>query len=210
MINVVDKIKEEAKTYFEGSCPSHDWSHVERVYDLALKIAKEENADSFIIKIATLLHDVGRKKEEELGDDADHAKISAEIAEGIFNKYDLYGDRAVNALHCIETHRFRKNNPPQTIEAKVLFDADKLDCLGAIGVARAYAWAGSKGLKLYSDKDYLGTGYEKDHSPVTEFLFKLTKVKDRMLTETGKQIALDRHNYIEEYFNRLTKEVSKQ
>ena len=209
MKEIINKIKRDVGKYFSGSCPSHDWSHVDRVYDLAQKIAEKEKANLFIVKLAALLHDIGRKKESEFNGNADHAKISAEIAKKILKKYRINGDITKQVLHCVLSHRFRKGNIPKTIEAKVLFDADKLDCIGAIGVARAYSCAGNKGLKLYSDKDFLGTGYEKEHSPVTEFLYKLSKVKNKMQTKTGKKIALERHKYMENYFYRLNKEISK-
>ena len=203
---IIEKIKQEAKTYFEDACPSHDWSHVERVYNLALKITRIEKADLFIVQLATLLHDIGRKQEMQ-NPELDHAQISTKLAEQILKKYQIEKGIIEQVLHCISSHRFRNNRKPETTEAKILFDADKLDCIGAIGIARAYAWAGKQGIKLYSDKNYLGTGYEKEHSPVTEFLYKLSKVKDQMQTETGKQLAEERHKFTSEYFDRLKQEI---
>lgn len=206
----IEDIKEEAKKYFDGACPSHDWSHVKRVYDLCMYIGKEEKANLYILQLASLLHDTGRKKEIENPNEFDHAIISSEIASEILKKYNINGDIQKQVIHCISSHRyrFRGNNKPETSEAKILFDADKIDSIGAIGVARAYAWAGNKGLKIYSDKDFLGTGYEEEHSPVTEFKFKLREVKDRLFTETAKKIAGQRHIFMESFFEQLAKEAS--
>ena len=210
MEEIINKIKDEAESYFENSCPSHDWSHVERVHNLAVYIGKNENADLFIIRLAALLHDVGRQKEEENPDKFDHAEISAEIAKEIMKKNNLDEETINKVLHCILSHRFRKDNKPETKEAQVLFDADKLDSIGAIGIARAYCWAGNKKLKIYSDKDYLGTGYEKEHSPMTEFAYKLNNVKEKLLTESAKKIANERHNFMSDFFDRLEKEIKTE
>ena len=204
---LIEQIRQEARTYFEGACPSHDWSHVERVYNSCLYIGRVEKAELFILQLAALLHDVGRQKEAESPDEICHAQISAEIASGILKRYQVSGEVTEQVLHCIISHRFRNNQKPETLEAKVLYDADKLDCIGAIGIARAYAWAGRQGIRLYSDKDFLGTGYEEEHSPVTEFKYKLRQVKDNLFTETAKRIAESRHNCMEMFFERLSKEI---
>lgn len=204
---VIEEIRKEAESYFQNSCPLHDWSHVERVYNLCSQIGKEESANLFVLQLAALLHDVGRKKGMESPDELDHAQISAEIASEILKKYNVNGEIAQQVLHCISSHRFRKGQKPETSEARILFDADKLDCIGAIGVARAYAWAGKQGIKLYSDKDYLGTGYEKQHSPVTEFKYKLSNVRAKLFTKTAKEIAEQRHAFMESFFKQLSQEI---
>ncbi len=206
---IIEQIREEAKRYFVGMPLSHDWTHVERVYNLALKIAEKENANLFIVKLASLLHDIGRKEEMESRGEKDHTEVSLRLASEILERYQLNGQVAEEVLECISCHRFRNNEEPESLEAKVLFDADKLDCIGAIGVARAYAWAGEQNIILYSDKDFLGTGYEEEHSPMTEFTFKLSKVKDRMQTQTGRKMAQKRHKYISSFFKRLKQEIEQ-
>ncbi|MBU4086934.1 MAG: HD domain-containing protein [Nanoarchaeota archaeon] len=203
----VQQIREEAKKYFEEACPSHDWSHVERVYDLCNIIGEKEKAEMFILKLAALLHDIGRKKEMENPIELDHAIISAELALGILKKHNIDEESINKVIHCISSHRFRKEIKPETKEARILFDADKLDSIGAIGVARAYAWAGNKSIKIYSDKNYLGDGYEKEHSPLTEFLYKLSKVKDSLFTETARKIAEQRHQFMASFFTQLKQEI---
>jgi len=210
MEQIISKIRDRAKEYFKEECPSHDWTHTERVYDLCMRIGKKEGADLEILKIASLLHDVGRKKEKEDPNKLDHAKISSEIASEILDEYKINNEKKFSIINCILKHRFRTGEEPNTIEARILFDADKLDSIGAIGIARAYAFVGSKGLKLYSNKNKLGTGYEKERSGLTEFKYKLQKVKDRIFTETAKKIAEERHNFMEYFFEQLNSEVNKK
>jgi len=204
---IIKQIEIESKKYFEDLPPSHDWSHVKRVYNLALKIGKKENADLFVLSLTTLLHDIGRKEEFIKNGKICHAIFGKELAKEILEKYNINNEIIQKVLHCIETHRFRKNLIPETKEAKILFDADKLDSIGAIGIARAYAWVGEKKISLYSNKDFLGTGYEKEHSPMTEFTYKLSKVKDRLFTNTAKKIAEKRHNFMINFFEEIKKEL---
>src|SRR3989338_10247095 len=209
---IVEKIRKDAMGYFEGSCPPHDWTHVQRVYDLCSYIGKKEGADIYVLQLAALLNDTGRKKESAAPDRLDHAQISSEIAMKILKRYSVNGAVAKQVLHCILSHRFRKEQKPETLEAKILFDADKIDCIGAIGVARAYAFVGKQNMRLYPDKknnkEFLGTGYEKEHSAVTEFAYKLSKVKGRLFTKTAKQIACQRHRFMENFFKELNKDIS--
>ena len=203
---IIEQIRKETKEYFENMPPSHDWSHIERVDKLSQEIGEKEGANLYVLKLAVLLHDIGRKKEMESG--GDHAEISKEMARDILKKYEIDKKIIVQVLHCIHSHRFRNNKKPSTIEAKVLCDTDKLDSIGAIGIARSYAWCGEKKIRLYSDKNFLGTGHEKEHSPLTEFIFKLSKVKDGMQTETGRLKVQERHEYTVNFFDRLKREVN--
>lgn len=213
-MEILDNIKQEAKKYFIGASGCHDWSHVERVYNLATKIAKQENADLFIIQAAAYLHDIGRKEEMNGKGKICHAQRGAELAEIILLKYQLDQTIINNILHCIKSHRFRNNNKPETIEAKVLFDADKLDSIGAVGVARDFLFAGHSGSNcLYTGnekklaKNAQDYSYGEEDSALLEYYFKLIKVKDKVVTATGKKIAQVRHNYMVDFFNRFEKEI---
>jgi uncharacterized protein len=112
-------------------------------------------------------------------------------------------------IHCIETNRFRGNKKLKTKEAKVLFDADKLDAIGAIGIGRAFLFAGEIGAKLHDKNvDIKKTKeYTKNDTAYREYLVKLRKIKDRMFTKEGKRIAKERHKFMVNFFNRLNKEV---
>ena len=211
---IIDEIKEKAKAFFAGASGCHDWSHVERVYNLALRIAKEEKADINVIKIASYLHDIGRKEEMQSKGKIDHAKKGVELAENILLKYDLDKGVKENILHCILSHRFRNNNKPKTIEAKILFDADKLDSIGAVGIGRDFLFAGSSGSNcLYTGnekklaKNAREYSYTKEDSALLEYYFKLIKVKSKILTKTGKKIAKERHEYMVNFFKKFEAEI---
>ena len=205
---LIQDIEEEAKKYFEGAPATHDWGHVERVNKLANYIGQIEGGNLTVIKLSVLLHDIGRKKEDELDGKICHAEESARLARDILEAYKIDKETIENVCYCIETHRFRNEKEPQTIEAKVLYDADKLDCIGAIGIARACSWSGEHKQKLYSDSEKeIGSGYETEHTPLIEFGTKLSKIKERMLTKTGRKIAEDKHNFVVDFFNRLQQEI---
>jgi len=126
----------------------------------------------------------------------------------LVNKLPLTADQKDNILHCIRSHRFRGSLNPQTPEARVLFDADKLDAIGAIGVARAFLFAGEVGARLHTeDTDIEATRpYTLDDTGYREFTIKLCKIKDRILTRAGQKLAIDRHLIMEEFFNRFREE----
>lgn len=112
--------------------------------------------------------------------------------------------------HCIACHRFRDNNIPQTKEAKILFDADKLDSIGAVGIGRAFLFAGEIGARLHNKGVDLSKTqpYTKEDTAYREFVVKLKKVKARLLTKSGKALAQGRHNYMVDFFKRLNQEVA--
>lgn len=210
---IIEEIEKTAKTYFVNASSCHDWTHVERVHNLAIRIAKKERADMGIVRIATYLHDIGRKEETDKKGKICHAEIGFELSEKILSKYNLDKEIIENIRHCILTHRYRNNHKPETIEAKVLFDADKLDSIGAVGVARDFFFAGYHGGLLYvgnekqlaeTAKDYAYT--EKD-TALLEYYYKLRKVKASILTKAGKEIAKERHDYIIEFFKRFELEI---
>ncbi len=197
----------QARHFYDGADAAHDFDHVLRVLALAERIAQAEGADLEIVRAAALLHDVARA--ETAGTGRCHALAGAERAHRILNRHPP--ERVEAAAHAVEAHRFRRGPAPQTLEAKVLFDADKLDAIGAVGVARAYAVGGGRGSRVWADVslDYTEGDLptERDHTPAHEFVFKLSKLKDRMYTQTGKAIAEERHAYMVAFFERLGQEV---
>jgi len=206
----VNKIEKEARTYFLKAFSCHDWSHIERVEKLALHIGKKEKANLEILKLAVILHDIGRKEEMESKGAFCHAEKGAEIAEKILRRNKIEEDDIQNIVHCIITHRFRNNHIPNTIEAKALYDADKIDSIGAVGIGRAFLFAGKIGAKLHNNKkiDIRKTeAYSEEDSAYREFIVKLSKIKDKILTREGKKLAKIRHNFMAEYFKILQQEV---
>ena len=206
---IIKKIEKEAKKYFSGADGCHDWTHVERVRNLALRIGKKEKADLFVLEIAALLHDIKKKDEMKAKGLLCHAEHGGKAARKILKKYSLKKEIVENIVHSVEAHRYRNNIFPSTVEAKALFDADKLDSIGAVGIGRDFLFAGEIGAKFHDPNvDIKKTKeYSKDDTAYREFLVKLSKIKDQIITKEGKRIAKERHKYIVEFFERLNKEV---
>lgn len=127
----------------------------------------------------------------------------------MLEKYNLDQEKIEKIIHCVESHRFRGSKIPQSMEAKVLFDADKLDSIGAVGIGRAFLFAGEVGAKLHDKNvDIEKTKpYTEDDTAYREFNVKLRHIKDRMLTREGNRIAEKRHRFIADFLDRLKKEV---
>ncbi len=205
-------IEEVARDAFKDALPTHDFTHTERVLNLCMRIGRQEGADIEVLYAAALLHDIARTEADVSG--TCHAELSAEKALPILKEAGFPPGKVDAVIHCIATHRFRSDNPPQTLEAKILYDADKLDAIGAIGVCRAYAYCGENGQRLYGsfsqnpDNEQIPKITDHtQHTPVLEFRIKLSKVKHKLFTETAKQLAESRHRYMLKFFNRLYEEV---
>ncbi|MBN1120221.1 MAG: HD domain-containing protein [Anaerolineae bacterium] len=201
---------DEACILYEEADSAHDFSHVLRVLALAEHLAEQECADLSIVRTAALLHDLARAEDMEKGLDADretdHAIIAAAEARRILSGQS---EEIVEAVaHAIEAHRFRNGIEPKTIEAKVLFDADKLDAIGAVGTARAFAYGGRHGQPLWADvsENYVPGG-DESHTAHHEFHVKLKNVKDRLYTESGRRIAAQRHQFMCAFFEQMAAEV---
>ena len=207
--NIVDHIKKRALAFFRDCRGSHDWSHTERVYNLCLRIGEQEDADLEVLRMAALLHDIGREQQDRSRGEICHAQVGARLAREILEQAGVLPDKIERVIHCIETHRFRGNLEPATKEARVLFDADKLDSIGAVGIGRAFLFAGEVGAKLHNGGiDVRKTRrYSKEDTAYREFVVKLQKVKDRMLTPAGRRMAEERHRFMVAFFDRLHEEV---
>ena len=196
---------DEARQYYQGHESSHDFDHVLRVLALAERIARAEGGDLEVVRAAALLHDIGRAEEEATG--GDHAAIGAARAREILAGHPPEKVEAV--VTAIASHRFRGGPPPATPEARALFDADKLDAMGAIGVARAFARAGARRRRLWVPPDVAAAQGDgtPEHTPVHEFIVKLARLRDAMTTATGRALAEERHAFMVEFFTRLDAEV---
>jgi uncharacterized protein len=205
---------EAAQEWYAEADPVHSFNHVLRVYRLAERLAKAEGANLEIVRAAALLHDSrGSAPGSETAARAQHHIASAIFAGEVLRQEGWPEDRIEAVQHCIRAHRFRaKGEKPATIEAKVLFDADKLDVLGAVGAARTIAYAALDGQPIYEEPSgtFLQTGTKEPgeaHSSYHEFLFKLCKVKDRMFTASGQELAEARHAYLVAFYEQLRAEV---
>lgn len=205
---------EEARDWYQGADPVHDFDHVLRVTRIAERLAEAEGADLEIVRAAALLHDSqGSAPGVEGEARAEHHIASADFARQILTQKGWPEIKIKAVQHCILAHRFRGDeNAPETIEAQVLFDADKLDVLGAIGAARTIAYAALDGQPSYAEpsEQFLRTSEKEPgepHSSYHEFLFKLRKVKARMFTPSGKALAEARHAYLVSFYAQLQAEV---
>ena len=205
---VLDRVKTFARTCFEKASGSHDWEHTLRVFRLCERMGPAENADLDVLGAAAYLHDIGRAMQDASDGAICHAEKGSHMAGPLVEALPFSGDQKHNIIHCIRSHRYRNQHQPATIEAKVLFDADKLDAIGAVGVARAFLFAGEVGARLHNPElDVENTRpYSVDDTGYREFKVKLCKIKDRMLTAEGRKWARERHAYMADFFNRFLAE----
>jgi uncharacterized protein len=191
---------ELARTLYEGADSIHDFAHVLRVLTLAERLAAEEGADPDIVRTAALLHDIARTEDSEevleAARETDHAVLAGREARRILASEDPAFVEAV--VHAIEAHRFRNDIEPRTIEARVLFDADKLDAIGAVGVARAFAFGALLDQPLWGSvsESYQPGDASEPHTAHHEFHVKLKQIKDRLYTESGRRMAEGRHRFM--------------
>lgn len=204
------RLRQMADPYHDDTGGCHGPDHTERVHKTALYIGRLMGARLDILSAAALLHDIGRKYETRKQGKICHAEKGAELARDILTKLDFAPFLIDEIAHCIEAHRYRGKTAPRTLEAKILYDADKLDSIGAVGIGRAFLFAGQTGARLHNDSDVdilACKPYSKEDTAYREFKFKMSKIKDRMLTPEGKRLAKERHGFMELFFERLEREV---
>lgn len=190
---------------------AHDKEHIYRVLYNALRIAKKEkNVDYDVLICACLLHDIGRK-EQFANPELCHAIVGSEKAYSFLvgNGYEI--QYAEKVKHCIRTHRYRKNNLPESLEAKILFDADKLDATGTTGIARTLIYKGIVSEPIYTLlPDGSVSNGENDVNPsfFQEYKYKLEKVYSNFYTTEAKLIAKERQESAVAFYNSLYEEVN--
>lgn len=190
---------------------AHDKEHVYRVLYNAMEIAKyENNVDYDVLICSCLLHDIGRKEQFE-NPNLCHAQVGAEKAYNFLIQNDFEKAFSESVSHCILTHRYRQSNLPQSIEAKILFDADKLDVTGAIGIARTLFYKGIVSEPLYTlNSDGKVSNGENDIEPsfFQEYKFKLEKLYSHFYTTHGTEIAIQRQAAAISFYESILSEVS--
>ena len=209
-VALTEKLRQLADPYHDGMGGCHGPDHTERVHKTALHIGRLTGARLDVLSAAALLHDIGRRYETREQGKICHAEKGAELARKILAELEFSPARIDEISHCIEVHRYRGDKIPKTLEAKILYDADKLDSIGAVGIGRAFLFAGQTGAKLHneSDIDILACKpYSKEDTAYREFKFKMSKIKNHMLTPEGKRLAEERHNFMEVFFERLERET---
>lgn len=187
----------------EGS--GHDWWHIKRVWDLAKNIAKDENVDLFIVELGALLHDIADSKVTD-GDEFVGPRIAGEwlISQGVDDDVVKIVKEAIEDVSFKGTCVAKKN---RSKEGEVIQDADRLDAIGAMGIARCFAYGGHKGREIYNPEikpviHQTSEEYKKNSSPsVNHFYEKLLLLKNLMNTKTAKKIAENRHEFMEKYLD---------
>ena len=188
----------------------HDWEHTLRVLNNAKMIAKKEKkCDMRIIEIGALFHDIARADELAIKGKICHATKGAKLTEEILREDGLNEDLIGKVVKCVRRHRFRGNEFPASIEEKIIYDADKLDSLGAVGLGRAFLFAGRIGAKVHNTPEEAvnSKAYSENDTAYREFLVKLKYLPSKMMTASGKKIAQKRLQYMEDFFNKLDAEV---
>lgn len=189
---------------------AHDTEHVYRVLYMALEIAKYEiGVNQTILIAACLLHDIGRE-EQFRNPSLCHAKVGAQKAYDFLMQNGFEKEDAKQIKACIETHRYRKGNLPESIEAKILFDADKLDVAGAVGIARTLLHQGKVGEPLYTldpNGEICNGAEDKEESFFQEYKYKLEHLYNRFYTKKAAQIAKARQTAAQEFYAALLKEM---
>ncbi len=205
---MIRNFQRRAEELFADASGSHDWDHTLRVCRLCERLGEMEKADMVVLRTAALLHDIGRCHQDRTNGQVCHAEKGAEMAAQLIAHADISDEQKENVLHCIRSHRFRKGEAPRSIEAKILFDADKLDAIGAVGVARAYLFAGEVGARLhnYGNDVHNTKAYSKEDTGYREFKVKLCKIKDRIMTAEGRKLAQERHEFMVAFFDRFVEE----
>jgi uncharacterized protein len=193
---------------YQGADPAHDFSHVLRVYRNAMIIGQEEGADMQVLLLAALLHDVGSEKKHitEQGRSEDPGKRAV----GAFLEAVGLEEAARDKVkYAVEVHRFSKGIVPVTLEAKILQDADRLDAIGAIGIARVFLTGGLLGRELYSPDDPFCRAREPDDGKwnLDHFYKKLLKLESGMHTNSAKSLAAGRTALLNRYLHDLEVEI---
>lgn len=211
--NIIDNIKNIVKQKLENAEAGHDWFHIERVYKMAVKIAATEpNIDMSVIEYAALLHDIADSKFHD-GDET----IGPALARDVLEELGVSSVKIEHTVKIIENISFKGGHSFSDFVSKeldIVRDADRLDAIGAIGVARAFNYGGFKGRKLYDPEispnlNMTKEAYKNSTAPtINHFYEKLLLLKDKMKTKEGKRIAEERHAFLELYLSQFMSEVN--
>lgn len=206
---IIEKTKEFVKNKLYGEGSGHDWFHIERVYNLSRFLANEEKADNFIVEMTALLHDIDDWKF------SNGTKTNTTITEEFLNSVNVNKESINKIITIIKTMSFKGgvvNSTQNTIEGMIVQDADRLDAIGAIGIARTFAYGGSKNRPIYDPNiapinfTSLEEVKNAENHTINHFYEKLLKLKDLMNTDSAKIIAEKRHKFMENFLKEFYSE----
>lgn len=207
---VVKKTREHIKKLMSGEGTGHDWFHIDRVVKNAKLISKKEGGDAFIIELAALLHDIADWKFHD-----GNTKIGARKAEEWLKKLGVKTKDIQKIVEIVEHISYKggtNTHSMQSIEGKIVQDADRLDAIGALGIARVFAFGGSMKRAIHDplNKPKLLKSFEaykkRTQTSINHFYEKLLLLRNKMNTKTGKQLAQKRHEFMEKYLDQFYKE----
>lgn len=207
---IINATKEYIKNKLDGEATGHDWWHILRVYKTAKYIGEKENVDLFVVELAALLHDIADWKFNQ-----DNMDIGSYLAGEWLKSLNVPEDVIRKITKIIKTISFKggtTNSNQETIEGKVVQDADRLDAIGAIGIARTFAYGGFKGREIYNPeiKPKVYNNFEEykksKGTTINHFYEKLLLLKDLMNTKTGKAMAQERQEFMEKYLKQFFRE----
>ena len=206
-MSIIDKTIFFVKQQLENAEGGHDWFHIERVYKNSILIAKEEDCDIMVVKLGALLHDIADSKFHD-GDET----IGPKTARAFLESENVFEETINHVINIIENISFKGGNFENKFSSKeleIVQDADRLDAIGAIGIARTFNYGGFKNRALYNPSiapnlNMSKEEYKNSNSPtLNHFYEKLLLLKDKMNTATGKKIALERHKYMENFLSQF-------
>ena len=204
IMNQLENLKKVVKSKLGKNDPAHDFEHVMRVYRNAERICKNENGNKKLILSAVLLHDIIKIKNQK-----DSALKSAKLSEKILKENYFLDDEITIISDAIKEHSFSKGKIPSTLEGKILQDADRLDAIGAIGLARVFSFSGSNNRPFYDPKDPFSKNRNLNDNKwaIDHFYEKLLTLEQKMNTKTGKTIAKKRTKTLKDFLKELKNEI---
>lgn len=208
--DILSKTEAYVRRKLEGEGSGHDWWHIHRVRNTALRLGKEEKADLFTVELAALLHDIADHKFHN-GDEEIGPATARKWLQGLNIEKHII-DHVCNIVRDVSFKGAKVETPMKSIEGKIVQDADRLDAIGAIGIARAFAYGGHKGRELHNpdikpESHASFEAYKKNTGPtINHFYEKLFLLKDRMNTISGRKLAQERHQFMKEFIERFLEE----
>ena len=206
-----ERVRRRVENKLGNAAGCHDFDHTLRVlHNAELLAAKLPEADRKIVRLAALLHDFARPEEMASKGGICHALLGAELVRPLLEECGFPADVAEKVSRAVLTHRYRAGRRPATLEAEIVYDADKLDSLGAVGIGRAFLFAGREGARLHNtaEEALSSEAYSREDTAYREYLVKLCKLPECMLTGPGRRLAVERAAFMKAFFDRLNAETA--